>query len=66
MKHAGKTNVNSHFLNFFLDYPSILSIHFHDIESCFNDKKDNGEEGFDCGGPCRRKCVGMINLILFL
>ena len=29
------------------------------LETCFNKKKDNGEEGVDCGGPCRLKCVGM-------
>ena len=51
---------------YFFDDPLISLIDYYDIESCFNDKKDNGEEGFDCGGPCRRKCVGMINLIFLI
>ena len=49
-------------LIYFLDDSLIAIIVNHDIESCFNETKDNGEEGFDCGGPCRRKCVGTINL----
>ena len=51
---------------YFLDGSFISIINNYDIESCFNEEKDNGEEGFDCGGPCRRKCVGMIILIICL
>ena len=51
---------------YFLDDSLIAIIVNHDIESCFNEMKDNGEEGFDCGGPCRRKCVGTINLDFFI
>ena len=70
MKHAVNTIINCHLSNFDISFisfddPLISSIDNYDIESCFNDEKDNGEEGFDCGGPCRRKCVGMINFNFF-
>ena len=31
------------------------------IESCFNKKQDDDEDGIDCGGHCRIKCVGNTN-----
>ena len=36
----------------------IILNYFLLLGTCFNKKKDNGEEGFDCGGPCHLKCVG--------
>ena len=27
-------------------------------ESCYNKTQDHDEDGVDCGGPCRTKCVG--------
>ena len=30
------------------------------IDSCFDGEKTTGEEGMDCGGPCRLKCPSKI------
>lgn len=34
--------------------------------TCFDNKQNQGEEGVDCGGPCKNQCLGEVKEILVL
>jgi hypothetical protein len=34
--------------------------------TCFDNKQNQGEEGIDCGGPCKKQCLGEIKEPLVL
>lgn len=34
--------------------------------TCFDIKKNQGEEGIDCGGPCEEKCLGEVKDLIIL
>lgn len=34
--------------------------------NCFDDRKNQKEEGIDCGGPCEKKCVGQTENLVVL